>query len=130
MAEDKKDGKKTKEPVKKAAEDKKAEAKEPAKKAVDDKKDTKAKEQNKKAEPKVEPKATSSADNDFKAAVTAAANDMETKKSLPNATRVSLSMSMPRSNSCNKHATTSPASTANNATHGKNSKNSMPMPTS
>ena len=80
-AEDKKDGKKTKEPVKKAAEDKKAEAKEPAKKAVDDKKDTKAKEQNKKAEPKVEPKAISSADNDFKAAVTAAANDMETKKS-------------------------------------------------
>lgn len=88
-AEDKKDGKKTKEPVKKAAEDKKAdakEAKEPAKKAVEDKKDakkdTKAKEQNKKAEPKVEPKATSSADNEFKAAVTAAANDMETKKSL------------------------------------------------
>ena len=81
VAEDKKDGKKTKEPVKKAAEDKKAEAKEPAKKAVDDKKDTKAKEQNKKAEPKVEPKATSSAENDFKAAVTAAANDMETKKS-------------------------------------------------
>ncbi|WP_308880993.1 murein hydrolase activator EnvC family protein [Neisseria subflava] len=80
-AEDKKDGKKTKEPVKKAAEDKKAEAKEPAKKAVDDKKDTKAKEQNKKAEPKVEPKAASSTDNDFKAAVTAAANDMETKKS-------------------------------------------------
>ena len=87
-AEDKKDGKKTKGPVKKAAEDKKAdakEAKEPAKKAVDDKKDakkdTKAKEQNKKAEPKVEPKAASSADNDFKAAVTAAANDMETKKS-------------------------------------------------
>ena len=80
-AEDKKDGKKTKEPVKKAAEDKKAEAKEPAKKAVDDKKDTKAKEHNKKAEPKVEPKATSSAENDFKAAVTAAANDMETKKS-------------------------------------------------
>ena len=87
-AEDKKDSKKTKEPVKKAAEDKKAdakEAKEPAKKAVDDKKDakkdTKAKEQNKKAEPKVEPKAASSADNDFKAAVTAAANDMETKKS-------------------------------------------------
>ena len=83
-AEDKKDGKKTKEPVKKAAEDKKAdtkEAKEPAKKAVEDKKDakkdTKAKEQNKKAEPK----AASSADNDFKAAVTAAANDMETKKS-------------------------------------------------
>ena len=87
-AEDKKDGKKTKEPVKKAAEDKKAdakEAKETAKKAVEDKKDTKkdtkAKEQNKKAEPKVEPKAASSADNDFKAAVTAAANDMETKKS-------------------------------------------------
>ena len=80
-AEDKKDGKKTKEPTKKAAEDKKAEAKEPAKKAVDDKKDTKTKEQNKKAEPKVEPKAISSADNDFKAAVTAAANDMETKKS-------------------------------------------------
>lgn len=80
-AEDKKDGKKTKEPVKKAAEDKKAEAKEPAKKAVDDKKDTKAKEQNKKAEPKVEPKAASLADNDFKAAVTAAANDIETKKS-------------------------------------------------
>ena len=87
-AEDKKDGKKTKEPVKKAAEDKKAdakEAKEPAKKAVEDKKDakkdTKAKEQNKKAEPKVEPKAASSADNDFKAAITAAANDMETKKS-------------------------------------------------
>lgn len=87
-AEDKKDGKKTKESVKKAAEDKKAdakEAKEPAKKAVEDKKDakkdTKAKEQNKKAEPKVEPKAASSADNDFKAAVTAAANDMETKKS-------------------------------------------------
>ena len=80
-AEDKKDGKKTKEPGKKAAEDKKAEDKEPAKKAVDDKKDTKAKEQNKKAEPKVEPKVASSADNDFKAAVTAAANDMETKKS-------------------------------------------------
>ena len=87
-AEDKKDGKKTKEPVKKAAEDKKAEAKEakePAKKTIEDKKDakkdTKAKEQNKKAEPKVEPKAASSADNDFKAAVTAAANDMETKKS-------------------------------------------------
>ena len=86
--EDKKDGKKTKEPVKKAAEDKKAdakEAKETANKAVEDKKDakknTKAKEQNKKAEPKVEPKVASSADNDFKAAVTAAANDMETKKS-------------------------------------------------
>ena len=84
-ADDKKDGKKTKEPI---AEDKKAdakEAKEPAKKAVEDKKDakkdTKAKEQNKKAEPKVEPKAASSAENDFKAAVTAAANDMETKKS-------------------------------------------------
>ena len=88
VAEDKKDDKKTKEPVKKAAEDKKAdakEAKETANKAVEDKKDakkdTKAKEQNKKAEPKVEPKAASSADNDFKAAVTAAANDMETKKS-------------------------------------------------
>ena len=87
-AEDKKDSKKTKEPVKKAAEDKKAdakEAKETANKAVEDKKDakkdTKAKEQNKKAEPKVEPKAASSAENDFKAAVTAAANDMETKKS-------------------------------------------------
>ena len=87
-AEDKKDGKKTKEPVKKAAEDKKAdakEAKETANKAVEDKKDakkdTKTKEQNKKAEPKVEPKAASSAENDFKAAVTAAANDMETKKS-------------------------------------------------
>ena len=79
--EDKKDGKKTKEPGKKAAEDKKAEAKEPAKKAVDDKKDTKAKEKNKKSEPKVEPKAVSSADNDFKAAVAAAANEMETKKS-------------------------------------------------
>ncbi len=87
-AEDKKDGKKTKEPVKKAAEDKKAEAKEakePAKKAVEDKKDakkdTKAKEQNKKAEPKVEPKAASSVENDFKAAVAAAANEMESKKS-------------------------------------------------
>lgn len=87
-AEDKKDSKKTKESVKKAVEDKKAdakEAKEPAKKAVEDKKDakkdTKTKEQNKKAEPKVEHKATSSADNEFKAAVTAAANDMETKKS-------------------------------------------------
>ena len=78
-AEDKKDSK-AKEPVKKE-EPKETKAKEPAKKAVDDKKDTKAKEQNKKAEPKVEPKATSSADNDFKAAVTAAANDMETKKS-------------------------------------------------
>ncbi|OFR68851.1 peptidoglycan DD-metalloendopeptidase family protein [Neisseria sp. HMSC069H12] len=85
-ADDKKDGKKTKEPV---TEDKKAdakEAKEPAKKAVEDKKDAKkdikTKEQNKKAEPKVEHKATSSADNEFKAAVTAAANDMETKKSL------------------------------------------------
>ena len=80
-ADDKKDGKKTKEPV---TEDKKAdakEAKETANKAVEDKKDakkdTKAKEQNKKAEPK----AASSAENDFKAAVTAAANDMETKKS-------------------------------------------------
>lgn len=83
--EDKKDSKKTKEPVKKAAEDKKADAKEPAKKAIEDKKDakkdTKAKEQNKKTEPKVEPKAASSAENDFKAAVTAAANDMKTKKS-------------------------------------------------
>lgn len=84
-ADDKKDGKKTKEPV---TEDKKAdakEAKETANKAVEDKKDakknTKAKEQNKKAEPKVEPKAASSVENDFKAAVTAAANDMETKKS-------------------------------------------------
>ena len=84
VAEDKKDNKKTKEPVKKAAEDKKAdakEAKEPAKKAVDAKKDTKAKEQNKKDDTKAEPKAVSSADNDFKATVTAAANDMETKKS-------------------------------------------------
>ena len=77
---------KTKEQDKKPVEDKKdSKAKEPAKKAVEDKKDakkdTKAKEQNKKAEPKVEPKAASSADNDFKAAVTAAANDMETKKS-------------------------------------------------
>ena len=84
VAEDKKDDKKTKEPVKKAAEDKKAdakEAKEPAKKAVDAKKDTKAKEQNKKDDTKAEPKAVSSADNDFKAAVAAAANDMETKKS-------------------------------------------------
>ena len=87
-AEDKKDGKKTKEPAKKVAEDKKAEAKEakePAKKAVEDKKDakkdTKAKEQNKKAEPKVEPKAASSVENDFKAAVAAAANEMESKKS-------------------------------------------------
>ena len=86
VAEDKKDDKKTKEPVKKAAEDKKADsketkAKEPAKKAVEDKKDakkdTKAKEQNKKDEPK----AVSSADNDFKAAVTSAANEMESKKS-------------------------------------------------
>lgn len=81
---------KTKEPAKKAAEDKKADAKEtkakePAKKAVEDKKDAKkdikAKEQNKKDEPKAEPKAVSSADNDFKAAVTAAANEMESKKS-------------------------------------------------
>ena len=85
VAEDKKDDKKTKEPVKKAAEDKKAdakEAKEPAKKkAVDAKKDTKAKEQNKKDDTKAEPKAVSSADNDFKAAVAAAANEMESKKS-------------------------------------------------
>ena len=77
--EDKKDSK-TKDPVKKAN-PKETKAKEPAKKAAEDKKDakkdTKAKEQNKKAEPK----AASSADNDFKAAVTAAANDMETKKS-------------------------------------------------
>ena len=85
-AEDKKDRKKTKDPLKKAAEDKKADtketkAKEPAKKAVEDKKDAKAKEQNKKDEPKAEPKAVSSADNDFKAAVTAAANEMESKKS-------------------------------------------------
>ena len=88
-AEDKKE-RQSKEPVKKAAEDKKADtketkAKEPAKKAVEDKKDAKkdikAKEQNKKDEPKAEPKAVSSADNDFKAAVTAAANEMETKKS-------------------------------------------------
>ena len=81
--EDKKDSK-AKEPVKKA-DPKETKAKDPAKKAVEDKKDakkdTKAKEQNKKAEPKVEPKAASSAENDFKAAVTAAANDMETKKS-------------------------------------------------
>ncbi len=81
--EDKKDSK-TKEPVKKA-EPKETKAKEPAKKAVEDKKDakkdTKAKEQNKKDEPKAEPKAVSSADNDFKAAVTAAANEMESKKS-------------------------------------------------
>ncbi|MBF1277315.1 MAG: peptidoglycan DD-metalloendopeptidase family protein [Neisseria sp.] len=89
-AEDKKE-RQSKEPVKKAAEDKKADTKEtktkePAKKAVEDKKDakkdTKAKEQNKKDEPKAEPKAVSSADNDFKAAVTAAANEMESKKSL------------------------------------------------
>lgn len=88
-AEDKKE-RQSKEPVKKAAEDKKADtketkAKEPAKKTVEDKKDakkdTKAKEQNKKDEPKTEPKAVSSADNDFKAAVTAAANEMESKKS-------------------------------------------------
>ena len=87
--EDKKE-RQSKEPVKKAAEDKKADtketkAKESAKKAVEDKKDakkdTKAKEQNKKDEPKAEPKAVSSADNDFKAAVTAAANEMESKKS-------------------------------------------------
>lgn len=89
VAEDKKE-RQSKEPAKKAAEDKKADtketkAKEPAKKAVEDKKDakkdTKAKEQNKKDEPKAEPKAVSSADNDFKAAVTAAANEMESKKS-------------------------------------------------
>ncbi|QCL68954.1 hypothetical protein FAH67_05675 [Neisseria flavescens] len=77
--EDKKNSK-AKEPVKKA-DPKETKAKKPAKKAAEDKKDgkkdTKAKEQNKKAEPK----AASSADNDFKAAVTAAANDMETKKS-------------------------------------------------
>jgi len=73
VAEDKKDDKKTKEPVKKAAEDKKADAKEA--------KDTKAKEQNKKDDTKAEPKAVSSADNDFKAAVAAAANEMESKKS-------------------------------------------------
>lgn len=81
--EDKKDSK-AKEPVKKA-ESKETKAKEPAKKAVEDKKDAKkdikAKEQNKKDEPKAEPKAVSSADNDFKAAVTAAANEMESKKS-------------------------------------------------
>nr|WP_314595367.1 peptidoglycan DD-metalloendopeptidase family protein [uncultured Neisseria sp.] len=88
-AEDKKD-RQSKEPVKKAAEDKKADAKEtkakePAKKAVEDKKDAKkdnkAKEQNKKDDTKAEPKAVSSADNDFKAAVAAAANEMESKKS-------------------------------------------------
>ena len=82
-AEDKKDSK-AKEPVKKA-ESKETKTKEPAKKAVEDKKDAKkdikAKEQNKKDEPKAEPKAVSSADNDFKAAVTAAANEMESKKS-------------------------------------------------
>ncbi|WP_455029926.1 peptidoglycan DD-metalloendopeptidase family protein [Neisseria sp.] len=77
---------KTKEPAKKAAEDKKdRQSKEPVKKAAEDKKadakETKAKEQNKKDEPKAEPKAVSSADNDFKAAVTAAANEMESKKS-------------------------------------------------
>lgn len=81
--EDKKDSK-AKEPVKKA-DPKETKAKEPAQKAVEDKKDTKkdtkAKEQNKKDEPKAEPKAVSSADNDFKAAVTAAANEMESKKS-------------------------------------------------
>ena len=89
-AEDKKE-RQSKEPVKKATEDKKADtketkAKEPAKKAVEDKKDakkdTKAKEQNKKDDTKAEPKAVSSADNDFKAAVAAAANEMESKKSL------------------------------------------------
>lgn len=77
--EDKKDSK-AKKPVKKA-DPKETKAKESAKKEAEDKKDakkdTKAKEQNKKAESK----AASSADNDFKAAVTAAANDMETKKS-------------------------------------------------
>ncbi|WP_455942203.1 murein hydrolase activator EnvC family protein [Neisseria sp.] len=77
--EDKKDSK-AKKPVKKA-DPKETKAKESAKKEAEDKKDakkdTKAKEQNKKAEPK----AASSADNDFKAAVTAASNDMETKKS-------------------------------------------------
>lgn len=77
--EDKKDSK-AKKPVKKA-DPKETKAKESAKKEAEDKKDakkdTKAKEQNKKAEPK----AASSAENDFKAAVTAAANDMETKKS-------------------------------------------------
>lgn len=77
--EDKKDSK-AKKPVKKA-DPKETKAKESAKKEAEDKKDakkdTKAKEQNKKAEPK----AASSADNEFKAAVTAAANDMETKKS-------------------------------------------------
>ena len=81
--EDKKDSK-AKEPIKKA-EPKETKTKEPAKKAVEDKKDakkdTKAKEQNKKDEPKAEPKAVSSADNDFKAAVAAAANEMESKKS-------------------------------------------------
>ena len=77
--EDKKDSK-AKEPVTKTN-PKETKAKEPAKKAVEDKKDTKAKEQNKKDEPKAEPKAVSSADNDFKAAVTAAANEMESKKS-------------------------------------------------
>ena len=88
-AEDKKE-RQSKELAKKAAEDKKADtketkAKEPAKKAVEDKKDakkdTKAKEQNKKDDTKAEPKAVSSADNDFKAAVTATANEMESKKS-------------------------------------------------
>lgn len=77
--EDKKDSK-AKEPVKKA-EPKETKTKEPAKKAVDAKKDTKAKEQNKKDDTKAEPKAVSSADNDFKAAVAAAANEMESKKS-------------------------------------------------
>lgn len=77
--EDKKDSK-AKEPVKKA-DTKETKAKEPAKKAVDAKKDTKAKEQNKKDDTKAEPKAVSSADNDFKAAVAAAANEMESKKS-------------------------------------------------
>ncbi|MGN6994641.1 hypothetical protein ACTHSU_11300, partial [Neisseria sp. P0009.S005] len=73
----------------KAADDNTADANEtkakaPAKKAVEDKKDakkeTKAKEQNKKDEPKAQHKAVSSADNDFKPAVTAAANEMESNK--------------------------------------------------
>ena len=90
-ADNKKANRKAEEP-KETAKDKKAaaakpgKAKEQDKKPVEDKKDakkdTKAKEQNKKDEPKAEPKAVSSADNDFKAAVTAAANEMESKKSL------------------------------------------------
>ena len=89
-ADNKKANRKAEEP-KETAKDKKAaaakpgKAKEQDKKPVEDKKDAKkdikAKEQNKKDEPKAEPKAVSSADNDFKAAVTAAANDIETKKS-------------------------------------------------